>query len=85
MPSLPKRFDALRAAGIEVWFDKSECAAGTPGPVDSRQIKNCALLPGRLPHHARTAEGYFRLEWKLRRSVPSHGRQHGLSGARRHR
>ena len=58
---------ALRAAGIEVWFDKSELRGGDAWDAAiRRQIKNCALF---LPiisasTHARI-EGYFRLEWKL--------------------
>jgi TolB-like protein/Tfp pilus assembly protein PilF len=58
---------ALRAAGIEVWFDRSELRGGDAWDAAiRRQIKNCALF---LPiisvnTHAR-AEGYFRLEWKL--------------------
>ena len=58
---------ALRAAGIEVWFDRSELRGGDAWDAAiRRQIKSCALF---LPiisanAHAR-AEGYFRLEWKL--------------------
>jgi len=58
---------ALRAAGIEVWFDKSELRGGDAWDTAIRkQIKTCALF---LPVISRTAhdrvEGYFRLEWKL--------------------
>jgi TolB-like protein/Tfp pilus assembly protein PilF len=58
---------ALRATGIEVWFDRSELRGGDAWDAAiRRQIKSCALF---LPiisvnAHAR-AEGYFRLEWKL--------------------
>jgi TolB-like protein/Tfp pilus assembly protein PilF len=59
--------DALRAAGIEVWFDKSELRGGDAWDQSIRkQIKSCALfLPviSRITHDRR--EGYFRLEWKL--------------------
>jgi TolB-like protein/Tfp pilus assembly protein PilF len=59
--------DALRAAGIEVWFDKSELRGGdTWDQSIRRQIKNCALLIPVVSHHTHErAEGYFRLEWKL--------------------
>jgi TolB-like protein/Tfp pilus assembly protein PilF len=59
--------DALRAGGIEVWFDQSELRGGDVWDQSIRkQIKTCALF---LPivsrnTHAR-GEGYFRLEWKL--------------------
>jgi TolB-like protein/Tfp pilus assembly protein PilF len=58
---------ALRAAGIEVWFDQSELRGGDVWDQSIRkQIKTCALfLPVISRHtHARD-EGYFRLEWKL--------------------
>ena len=36
--------DALRAAGIEVWFDQSELRGGDAGDQSIRkQIKSCAL------------------------------------------
>jgi TolB-like protein/tetratricopeptide (TPR) repeat protein len=59
--------DALRLAGIEVWFDKSELRGGDTWDAAIRQqIKTCALF---LPIISRTTqtrdEGYFRLEWKL--------------------
>ena len=59
--------EALRTAGIEVWFDQSELRGGDAWDQSIRkQIKTCALF---LPvisgnTHARD-EGYFRLEWKL--------------------
>jgi TolB-like protein/Flp pilus assembly protein TadD len=59
--------EALRAAGIEVWFDRSELRGGDAWDQSiRRQIKTCALfLPmiSRTTHNRR--EGYFRLEWKL--------------------
>jgi tetratricopeptide (TPR) repeat protein len=58
---------ALRAAGIEVWFDRSELRGGDAWDnAIRRQIKNCALFIPIISSnsHAR-AEGYFRLEWKL--------------------
>jgi TolB-like protein/Flp pilus assembly protein TadD len=58
---------ALRAAGIEVWFDKSELRGGDAWDQSiRRQIKNCALfIPVVSRHTHERAEGYFRLEWKL--------------------
>lgn len=58
---------ALRAAGVEVWFDKSELRGGDEWDGAIRQqIKACSLF---LPVISRTTqardEGYFRLEWKL--------------------
>jgi TolB-like protein/Flp pilus assembly protein TadD len=59
--------DALRAEGIEVWFDQSELRGGDAWDrAIRRQIKNCALF---IPVISRNTherdEGYFRLEWKL--------------------
>jgi TolB-like protein/Flp pilus assembly protein TadD len=59
--------EALRAAGIEVWFDQSELRGGDAWDQSIRkQIKTCALF---LPVISRNThdrvEGYFRLEWKL--------------------
>jgi TolB-like protein/tetratricopeptide (TPR) repeat protein len=58
---------AIRAAGIEVWFDQSELRGGDAWDQSIRkQIKTCALF---LPVISRNThdriEGYFRLEWKL--------------------
>src|SRR5215468_12427521 len=59
--------DALRASGIEVWFDQSELRGGDAWDQSIRkQIKTCALfLPIISKHTHERAEGYFRLEWKL--------------------
>jgi TolB-like protein/cytochrome c-type biogenesis protein CcmH/NrfG len=59
--------DALRAAGIEVWFDQSELRGGDAWDQSiRRQIKTCALfIPIVSRHTHERAEGYFRLEWKL--------------------
>jgi len=59
--------DALRAAGIEVWFDQFELRGGDAWDQSIRkQIKSCALfLPVISRHTHERAEGYFRLEWKL--------------------
>jgi TolB-like protein len=59
--------EALRAAGIEVWFDQSELRGGDAWDSSIRkQIKSCALFIPVISHttHDRV-EGYFRLEWKL--------------------
>jgi TolB-like protein/Flp pilus assembly protein TadD len=59
--------EALRAAGIEVWFDQSELRGGDAWDISIRkQIKTCALFLPVISHttHDRR-EGYFRLEWKL--------------------
>ncbi len=59
--------DALRAAGVQVWFDQSELRGGDAWDQSiRRQIKTCALFIPVISHttHDRR-EGYFRLEWKL--------------------
>ena len=59
--------EALRAAGIEVWFDQSELRGGDAWDQAIRkQIKTCVLFIPVISHttHDRV-EGYFRLEWKL--------------------
>jgi tetratricopeptide (TPR) repeat protein len=59
--------EALRAAGIEVWFDQSELRGGDAWDAAiRRQIKTCSLFIPIISKssHSR-AEGYFRLEWKL--------------------
>jgi len=58
---------ALRAAGIEVWFDQSALRGGDAWDAAIRkQIRTCALFMPVISRntHARD-EGYFRLEWKL--------------------
>jgi len=58
---------ALRASGIEVWFDQSELRGGDVWDQSiRRQIRTCALfIPIVSRHTHERAEGYFRLEWKL--------------------
>ncbi len=59
--------DALRAAGLEVWFDQSELRGGDAWDQSiRRQIKECArFVPIISANTNRREEGYFRLEWKL--------------------
>jgi TolB-like protein len=59
--------EALRAAGIEVWFDQSELRGGDAWDLKIRQqIRDCALfLPIISEHTTERPEGYFRLEWGL--------------------
>jgi TolB-like protein/Tfp pilus assembly protein PilF len=59
--------EALRAAGIEVWFDQSELRGGDAWDAAIRkQIKACSLfIPLISANSQARAEGYFRLEWKL--------------------
>jgi TolB-like protein len=58
---------ALRAADIEVWFDRSELRGGDAWDSAIRkQIRSCALfIPVISIHTHARVEGYFRLEWKL--------------------
>jgi TolB-like protein len=59
--------DALRAFGVEVWFDRSELRGGDVWDQQiRRQIKECALfMPIISVQSDQRGEGYFRLEWKL--------------------
>ncbi|HYC09247.1 MAG TPA: TIR domain-containing protein [Steroidobacteraceae bacterium] len=59
--------EALRATGVEVWFDQSELRGGDAWDHSiRRQIKTCALFIPVVSRHTRARdEGYFRLEWKL--------------------
>jgi TolB-like protein/Tfp pilus assembly protein PilF len=59
--------DALRAAGIEVWFDQSELRGGDAWDQKIRQqIHDCVLfIPVISANTASRHEGYFRLEWDL--------------------
>jgi TolB-like protein/tetratricopeptide (TPR) repeat protein len=59
--------DALRAAGIEVWFDQSELRGGDVWDRQIRQqIHDCRLfIPIVSAHTEARVEGYFRREWKL--------------------
>ncbi len=59
--------DALRAAGVEVWFDQSELRGGDSWDAKIRkQIRECALFVPIISAKTQLRlEGYFRLEWKL--------------------
>ncbi len=59
--------EALRAAGVEVWFDQSELRGGDAWDAKIRkQIKECALfVPVVSASTQARREGYFRIEWKL--------------------
>src|SRR5581483_5760393 len=59
--------DALRAVGVEVWFDQSELVGGDAWDAKiRRQIKECALfIPIVSANTQSRHEGYFRLEWRL--------------------
>ena len=59
--------DALRAGGIEVWFDQSELRGGDVWDQKiRREIHDCALfIPVISGNTASRHEGYFRLEWDL--------------------
>jgi len=58
---------ALRAAGIEVWFDQSELRGGDVWDQKiRREIHDCVLfIPIISENTASRREGYFRLEWDL--------------------
>lgn len=59
--------EALRAGGIEVWFDQSELRGGDAWDQKIRkQIRDCALFIPIISSNTRSRhEGYFRLEWDL--------------------
>jgi TolB-like protein/Flp pilus assembly protein TadD len=59
--------EALRAAGLEVWFDQNELRGGDAWDASIRKkIRECALfVPLVSANTDARSEGYFRLEWKL--------------------
>jgi tetratricopeptide (TPR) repeat protein len=59
--------EAMREAGLKVWFDQSELRGGDAWDQKiRRQIKECVLfVPIVSANTDARAEGYFRLEWKL--------------------
>ena len=66
-PAAEQLCHALREAGVEVWFDRSELRGGDAWDTSIRkQIKACALFIPVISHNTHDRdEGYFRLEWKL--------------------
>jgi hypothetical protein len=59
--------DAIRATGVEVWFDQSELRGGDVwDQAIRRQIKECGLFVPLISANSNARqEGYFRLEWRL--------------------
>jgi hypothetical protein len=59
--------EALRNAGVEVWFDQIELRGGdTWDALIRRQIKGCYLFVPMISANTQSREeGYFRREWKL--------------------
>ncbi|MBS0375777.1 MAG: TIR domain-containing protein [Proteobacteria bacterium] len=59
--------EALRAAGIDVWFDRHELKGGDAWDRSIRQrIRDCALfIPLVSAHTEGRLEGYFRREWRI--------------------
>lgn len=59
--------DALREAGLAVWFDQSELRGGDAWDATIRtRIKECVLFVPFISKNTESrSEGYFRLEWKL--------------------
>ena len=59
--------NALRAAGVEVWFDRSELRGGDAWDRHIHErIRDCRLFVAIISTHTEARdEGYFRREWKL--------------------
>src|SRR5450631_3369946 len=59
--------EALRAAGVEVWFDQSELRGGDAWDQRiKQQIRECRLFVPLISKQTDLRpEGYFRREWKL--------------------
>ena len=59
--------EALRTAGVEVWFDQSALRGGDVWDQTIRhQIRECAIfIPIISASSQARLEGYFRLEWRL--------------------
>src|SRR6516162_3917144 len=66
-PPAQRIADALRSAGVEVWFDREELRGGDAWDDKIRQqIHDCRLfVPIISAHTEARLEGYFRREWKL--------------------
>jgi TolB-like protein len=67
MEAVARICDALRAAGVEVWLDKTELRGGDAWDAQiKKQIHECALfIPVVSAHTNSRMEGYFRGEWNL--------------------
>ena len=78
-PAVERIAEALRAAGVEVWFDKDQLVGGDAWDAKIRgQIASCALFVPVISAATQARhEGYFRLEWKLAAQ-----RTHMMSGAK---
>lgn len=59
--------EALRAAGIEVWFDQNDLRGGDAWDTAiRRQVKECTLFVALISANTEVrSEGYFRREWNL--------------------
>src|ERR1019366_947635 len=59
--------DALRAFGMEVWFDQNELRGGDAWDAKIRsQIRTCVLFVAIISARTQArGEGYFRREWKI--------------------
>ncbi len=59
--------DALKSAGVEVWFDRRELRGGEAWDQTIRQrIRDCRLFVAIISANTeQRLEGYFRREWKL--------------------
>ncbi|HVU16008.1 MAG TPA: TIR domain-containing protein [Candidatus Didemnitutus sp.] len=66
-PAVQRIVDALRAFGIEVWFDQADLGGGDAWDQKIRtQIRDCALfMPVISATTQARGEGYFRREWRL--------------------
>jgi TolB-like protein/Flp pilus assembly protein TadD len=71
--------EALRAVGVEVWFDQNELVGGDAWDAKIRkQIAECALFVPIISAATQARlEGYFRIEWKL-----AARRTHGIATAK---
>ena len=59
--------DALRAVGLEVWFDRIELRGGDSWDASIRKrIRECVLFVPVISSNTQAREeGYFRREWNL--------------------
>jgi TolB-like protein/cytochrome c-type biogenesis protein CcmH/NrfG len=59
--------DALRAFGVEVWFDQNELRGGDTWDAKiKKQIRECSLFIALISANTQArGEGYFRREWRM--------------------